>query len=457
MHAIASTSDHRRFDAWGLYLLTATLLVPVLVPQGPNQLSLLDGLNIVAMGIFFVASVHRRARIRFPFLMPIIVIFLGSLLSVTNARSIPLSLLTLTQDLYLYLWFVLLVNQLADRGPLRPIRTAWIWTAVIAAVLGIALILVQTHGSLAEMIGLHGPRATGTFTNPNYFADYLVLSLFIALSASEEVGGAFLGFSVLAILAGLIAAKSNGGMIALISGLAAWALARAYTKRVSPMAIAGTLALLVAIVAMAWSAVSEWGIGARTLSELRERSFLGRAAHSSESRVRIWSSLRETYERSPLGIGPGNSSAVTLSVEQRERPASQQSKEAHSDYLSYAIERGPVALIGLLLLIGQAFGRLTKFWRQIARSGLKPAWGGGFVAAMFAGLVASSIHSLVIEKLHFRHFWLYLAVLWVITENAALAAVSDEKGSTLEGAQHAPRFRSKTHSFEGVTTLRTGC
>lgn len=411
----ASRPARRPFDLWSFYLVAATLLVPLLSLQGPARLSLIDGLNAVALGVFFLVSVTRRGRLQLPFLAPVIVISLGSLLAVTNARSLPLSLLTLGQDLYLYLWFILLVNELADPRRLNLVRTAWIWTAMGTALLGVGLILAQSHGSIAEIVAPRGGRATSSFTNPNYFADYLVLSVFIALSASEDVGRGFLALAVTILLVGLIATKSNGGMIALFSGLAAWALARAYTKRVRPMAIAGTVALVVALAGLAWGAVSEWGIGARALAELRGKTYLARMTHSSESRVRIWSVLRETYGRSPLGIGPGNSSALTLSVEQRERPQSQQSKEAHSDYLSYAIERGPMALVGLLLLLGQAFGRLARFWKQLPRGGLMPARGGALAASMFAGLVASSVHSLVIEKLHFRHFWLYLAFLYAVT------------------------------------------
>ena len=41
--------------------------------------------------------------------------------------------------------------------------------------------------------------------------------------------------------------------------------------------------------------------------------------------------------------------------------------------------------------------------------------GGALWAAFLGALVATSIHSLVIEKLHFRHFWLFLAILTAMT------------------------------------------
>jgi O-antigen ligase len=218
-----------------------------------------------------------------------------------------------------------------------------------------------------------------------------------------------------------VATKSNGGAIAFLSGLAVWGVLRAYSLRVRPLAIAGACALLIALGLLGWGLVSQGGVGASLWNDLRQKSFAERMTSSSESRMKIWSQLQESYARSPLGIGPGNSRVRTVSVEQRARPGVPKAKEAHSDYLGYAIERGPIALIGLLLLLGEAFRRAFIFLRNSVRGSAPPA-AGAFAAAMIAGLVASSVHSLVIEKLHFRHFWAFLAILVVGTEVTRLAA-----------------------------------
>lgn len=429
----------RRFDPWRLYLLAATILVPVLLTPGPVQLAPIDALNAAAIGIFLLVSAHRGGSgLRIPFLAPVTVISIGSLLSITNARSVPLSLLTLLQDVYLYLWLILLVNMMAQHGRLRPIRIAWAWTAIGTALFGLIVVLAHGHGSIAEIVAPRGARAISTFTNPNYFADYLVLSFFIVLSTTDEVGRRFRAFAVIVLLLGLLSTKSNGGAIALLSGLAAWGIARAYMRRIRPMAIVGAATLAIALAVLGWSLVSEWRLGAGALNRLREGSYAGRMEHSSESRLRIWSQLKETYSRSPLGIGPGNSRALIVPVEQRQRPGSLQSKEAHSDYLGFAIERGPIALVGLLMLIGEAFGRVGRFWSRLARGEPRPVWGSAFAAAMIAGLVASSVHSLVIEKLHFRHFWLFLAVLYAATEDTiAQPASGAESSSSLLGSRPA--------------------
>jgi hypothetical protein len=39
------------------------------------------------------------------------------------------------------------------------------------------------------------------------------------------------------------------------------------------------------------------------------------------------------------------------------------------------------------------------------------------LAALAGGLVATAVHSTVIEKLHFRHFWVFLALASAIPED----------------------------------------
>jgi hypothetical protein len=406
-------------DRWGVYLILTALLVPVLLPEIGPQVAIIDGVNLAALGLFLVAALGRAPRLQAPFLAPVALIAIGSLLALTNARSMSLGLLSIAQDGYLYAWFLLLVNVMDGRGRLKSVRVAWVCAAVGVALLGSVLVtLPGGHQALTDFFGPRGLRATATFANPNYFADYLVLSFFIVLTLSGEVGRIPLFLAGAAIIFALLLTKSNGGAIALASGLIAWMIVRLTGKRVKGGTVWGTAAILAAMAILSWTLVSGFGLGAGPLKDLHEKYFTGRVEHSYESRIRIWSLLRETYTRSPLGIGPGNSRAIVVRVGERERPESFMSKEAHSDYLGYAIERGPIALLGLILLLGAAFGRLIRFARQAASGTSQERWNGAFAAAMFAGLLASSVHSLVIEKLHFRHFWLYLAMLWAITENS---------------------------------------
>lgn len=408
----------RGLDGWGIYLVLVVALAPVVVPTGPAQLAILDPFNLLALAAFAVAFLSRRITLRAPFAAGVLVIAIGSLIAIASAESLSSSALAMAQDAYIYLWFIVLVSIMSTRGDLVGLRIAWVGVANIVALYGIAVVVLQGHGTLSRMLGPRGMRATGTFYDPNMFADYLCMSLFMVLSLGPHMGRALRLSSAAVLLAAMVATKSNGGALSLLVGLAVWALVRARTLRFSVPAVAGSALVAVSIALAAWWMFAGVGIGASAVQELRARSFMARAGHSSEGRLKIWRQLEQTYQRSPLGIGPGNSRWVTLSVAERERPNSMFSKEAHSDYLAFAIERGPLAALALLFLVFQAFAKIASAWKRRVRAGTADAAASALVAAMAGALASSAVHSLTIERLHFRHFWLLLAIVCAIAETS---------------------------------------
>jgi O-antigen ligase len=82
-------------------------------------------------------------------------------------------------------------------------------------------------------------------------------------------------------------------------------------------------------------------------------------------------------------------------------------KEAHDDYLAALLERGPLGLIGLLLLVSGlvvrgiivAKGRLSRGFETVIRH----------PHALLAAIVGSLVSSTVYELLHLRHLWVLFA------------------------------------------------
>ena len=107
---------------------------------------------------------------------------------------------------------------------------------------------------------------------------------------------------------------------------------------------------------------------------------------------------------------------------------------SHNDFLAYAIERGPLALIGLLALLAQAFLKLVDAWKKRGLTHPRKSAVGPLVAAAAGALVASSVHALTIEVLHFRHFWMLLAIVCAIEGAPARqrAERSRETGDPIE-------------------------
>ena len=408
---VAGGRASRGLDGWTAYLLLVVALAPILVPGGPAQLAIVDLFNFLALGCFAVGILTRRIRVHVPFVGPVLVISIGSLIAMVNAESVPAAGLAMVQDTYLYLWFIMLVSLMSARGDLPGLRIAWVWVANGVALIGLAGVFLNGHASLARMLGPRGVRATGTFLDPNMFADYLTMGLFMVLSLGRRLNRLVRWGSIALLLLAIVAAKSNGGALSLVVGLAVWAVVSAGTRRLPVQAIAAIALVIVSLGLTAWWMTAGFGVGATELKSLQSHSFLARVQHSSEGRFKIWKQLERTYSESPLGIGPGNSRWVTLSVEQRERPNSMYSKEAHSDYLAYAIERGPLAALALIVLLGQAFAKLGRGWQRRRKLGTADATAATLAAALAGALTSSVVHSLTLERLHFRHFWLLLAMV----------------------------------------------
>jgi O-antigen ligase len=265
--------------------------------------------------------------------------------------------------------------------------------------------------SLQKLLVTNRERSVGTMTNSNMFADYMMFSMFVLLGLVNQVRLRFLVPALLLVLSALITTKSNGGLVSLLSGLVVWGVALAWARGIPWQKLAGTIILTIALVSTAAWLHGEFGIGDSIVRAVTAHSYVGRMGHSGAARGQIWHRLEETYAHSPLGIGPKNSSEQTVEIGERERPDSFRSKEAHNDYLAFGIERGPLGLLGLLLGTWQAIAMVVRGRRRMSARLGGPVAGSALWAACMGALVGSSIHSTVIEKLHFRHFWLFLAMV----------------------------------------------
>ncbi len=405
---------------WGAYLLWVALLTPFAIPGTVGQLAFVDLLNAVAGAAFFATVVARGLPVTLPFALPLLLIGAGTLLSLTGALSLSASALAIAQDFYLYLWLVVLVAVIAHRpGASETVARAWIVSALVIAALCFTE-AIRARGlpglwSLDEEL-----RTRGAFYNPNMCADFLVLSLFVLLSLGRSIRLRWFVLTAAALALALLTTKSNGGLFSLAAGalaaFAAWAWSgtRGRARRL------GLVAATAGIMIVSLWVLDEARVTGSVLSVVGEKSFVGRLEKSTSSRQTIWGALESRLSGHPLGIGPGNSSLQPVNIGQRVRKDSFQSKEAHSDYVAYLVERGPIGFVGLLLATVQALVLVWFAAKRARASGADERVLALWTAACIGGLVASGVHSLVIEKLHFRHFWLFLA--WVVASAAWWAA-----------------------------------
>lgn len=424
---------------WRAYLVLAALLAPICVPEGPGQSALLDAVNLPALALFGLFVLSGR-QIRTPLFFAVILIALGSGLATIGAPSMTKAALAVAQDVYLFAWFLMLVNVMRSERDVRAVRVAWVWAAVGVSLIALGQVIVHS-GSLGGLLGARGLRPAGSLYNSNMLADYLVLSLFIAVSLWKDVRRRVLVPVLGTVFLALIATKSNGGLISLAAGLGVWSVLRMISSRMSPKPVLALLVTIAGLAGVGWWMHAEFRFGEAQLEAIQRHTFASRLEHSAESRGRIRETLERSYARSPLGIGPGNSGALTVGISERERRDSYQSKEAHSDYLAYAIERGPLGLAGLLVMTGMGFAHVVGYWRNSPHRGVRSRQASRWTAAMAAALAASAVHSMVIEKFHFRHFWLLFAMVCA---------------STYAAQRHAARRRVRVPEAPAVRVASVG-
>ena len=414
---VAAVADPLMGRGWDLYLIAAAALIPLVEPGGPGQSAIVDFVNVIGLAIFAAVLLVRRIQLRLPFALPIVIISAGSLLAMTNAVSLPASLLAVLQDAYLYLWFVMLVALMSGRGDLYPIRRAW----VIAADLVVLYCIVSTslgHGlgigvgdSWRALLPSSDFRPAAAFSNANQFADYLMLSTFVLLGLHGRVSRRFFLGSMALIGLGMLATKSNGGIFATAAGVGVWTFARARASQKPMTRLLGVACVASALLLIGAWAHAEWGLGRGALRNVEKNTFAGRLQKSTESRTKIWQDLEHSFMRSPLGIAPGNSSLQVVAIgDQVRSDRTFMGKEAHSDYMGYAVERGPIGLIGLLAFFAMAFATVVRGRRYVRQRAGDAHWA-TLWAALLGALTATIVHSSVIEAMHFRHLWMSLAMV----------------------------------------------
>ena len=365
-------------------------LVPIVALQGPAHIIPVDVLNAAFVGVYWCWLLARRETVSFPLLGPIWLLLLGSCLALYGATYRATGVLTIVEEVYLYVWFVTLAH-LLTRANLPQVIEFW---AVVGAGLGLAS-FADLHRHVLGGILLEGCcRAQGTFENPNMFGDYLVDTFFLVWAAAAS-GRRRLYLALPAVLAGILATGSNGATLALACG-GMTTFAWHNMRRLLPAL--GLALVLGAVVLGILGTQRDEAQEALAALASRERGEVGGAAEKGYvERTEIWSEAIELIRRTPMGVGPGNFSQLSGTV-------SGTYNSAHNEYLGQMVERGPLGLAAWCALLAVVCGWLGRMQGAARPSPLavEPLW--GLVAAI-------AVHALVVELSHFRHVWFALAIV----------------------------------------------
>jgi putative inorganic carbon (hco3(-)) transporter len=248
--------------------------------------------------------------------------------------------------------FVVAANVLDSRKRVRQAVTVIVLASLFPAVGAI-------HGYLAGEHLVEGTRAAwlGVFSNPNFLAFHLVISVPLALALREATPQspnrplwrlAWLGV-VGVFVAAILLTGSRGGALGLGAVLLLWLVRTLARGRITVGAVA---AVLVALLMTPSSPFAR--------QETRD-TLSGRVDASAQGRIDAWRTAeRMTYANPILGVGAG---AFIPSYERYAPGDAGPARAAHNSFAMIAAELGlpALAVFGVALLGGlAALGRAAK-------------------------------------------------------------------------------------------------
>jgi O-antigen ligase len=378
------------------------VLMPLVSIQGPLHTTPMDAASLLFLVGYWAHVLLRRISVPFPMLVPYWLILMGSVIGMFAAHDPGTAMIHLTKEFYLYLWFVSVAHFIARYCNARRVAATWVW---IASVLAVLMSVDHATGAFGGFFS-GGDRATGTFENPNMGGNFLVMTFFLAW-ALASAGMRRFYLALPACVLGCLATASNGAMLSLlVGGTVAGAM---YSQR--------RLAQFVGIgLVLGGIGVVGLGGGYETLVDsFMDRASMGKrelvggtAVEGAEERLLFWSDAIESIKSHPMGVGPSNFNKLGGAV-------SGGFHGAHNTYLGMMVERGPLGVLGWILTLG-----IGVAWVNRLRT--RALTGAGMLAVepLYGVIAAVAAHALVMEVNHFRHIWMFLAILYAAGVQASV-------------------------------------
>ncbi len=399
LHAKLENINRNKSDFYSfskkLYFILLVTLLPLASPSLPGNTILVDFVNVVFIFLFAILLSIKKKPLDFPLFGPVLIIFLGSMMALYNAQALTTSIFTISQDLYLFVFFLFLYNLIDHRDDLKLLLVLWILVGISEAVL--AILNTYAHvsiGSSKVSASEDFTRARATFGNSDAAASYFGVSFFLIFQPYFPLKTFWRMILGLFFFIGLLETKSMSALLSITTGgLIVYTLYWLYVKGKKKLQL--TLSALLVIVITLVFIIPKL---------MQEENFLDRGPRSASTRMEIWEAGYISLTKHPMGIGPGAFKKVGQGPYNREGKRA----ELHSDYISHLVERGPLGFIGLLMLYGTLvlliMNKLT-----ITKSSQEYLWLASLLGLMCFILIDALNH----EGMHYRHVWFVFAIIAV--------------------------------------------
>ncbi|WP_440969860.1 O-antigen ligase family protein [Peribacillus frigoritolerans] len=343
--------------------------------------------DIGIMFLFVMGLFYSRISIRRSILSLYTLLFLfvfSNVFSIFIAHDKILGVKYMTITLYLilsWLFFISLVNNYGEKA-VKTIFSGYTVAALFSSVLGI-LSYFKLIPSYEQFLKFE--RATGLFKDPNVYGPFMIPVALYALVRLEVTRGVhrIYWLSVLLLTSiGVLLSYSRAAWGSYVLAIGVYAGIRFFINPSLKKVKRWVLFLgIIAILAIALMRIPHL-----------HQDITNRLAYQNYDNQRFANQGKalEIAIKSPLGIGPGQSEKV-LDI------------STHNSYLRVWIENGYLGLICYVIFIVSSIFRGLKCALKTKNA---------IYAMATAALMAIVLNSFVVDVVHWRHFWLILAVPW---------------------------------------------
>jgi len=389
-------------------ITAAFVFAPILHPSGPLNSSPVDVLTVASIvtAALWASAGHRKVRV--PYFVPVALMVAAGAASGLHGPMPGLALAALATDVLLLAWCTSVTNVLSAPAVMRCALVAWSWSGIFWA----AIVVVAWLGNITALEGLQpaeGNRVLFTFGDPNYASAYWDVTILVLYATRVPSARWMRIVGYLLLGTALALTESNGGVLALAVAIVFLILVRAYRTQgwVGTLATALVIgsAVVVFFTAFPLNSIRAWAVASG--QPLLVNS-IGRSAQSSSERGVLISEMKSLFQHGDglLGIGPASVKPVLAAQ------LFPYSNEAHNDFLAALVERGPIGLLGLLLLVGAVAARAGPILR-----GAVPDRYAAVVpvpVGLVAALLVMAVNSFYEEILHFRFLWALLGIVAIL-------------------------------------------
>jgi O-antigen ligase len=410
--AVRSTrSVTKHSTAYGLLVMVICLL-PVQWFLLPLNLVVADLVLLLLIMLTLPQVAAGRRTIWLPLLGPTLLIFAASALGTAVGLGRMESVIAIVQEIYIYLWFIVLVSQVQTLSADQQDRLLKIWTIVacieaVTTVLGMWQIgpeMFYTKPYRDTAVTTELTRAVGLHANSNAAAVYLSVSFFAALATRWPRRRRYLAAAW--IYTGMIGTGSNGALLSTLLGLAVFIAVHTFINNKAKFKLGAAMFTLTAgAMLLLFIASSFFSLGGPQISSNGRDHILfytlGRFSRSLSSRLEIIDWAWRIYKVNPLGVGPNGFATLQGSL--------------HNDYVAYWFERGLLGLIGWVWLILACMQTSLRAVRQMVST--SETWRRRAVLALGCGLFACALNAFSHEVSHMRQLWLLIVFLFALSPN----------------------------------------